>query len=132
MRRRASLLLAAFVACSHSREYAESRRVLVEPGLSAEEVVRRVGAPRQKLKVATASAAADQTTEIWTFEIEGPPSFGDFVEVVLAAGALVLVAATRSGGGGGIRGGDFDRHRFRVGFGPDARVRAVTDLEALK
>lgn len=63
---------------------------------------------------------------VWTFEIEGPPGIGDFVEVVLAAGVLVLVVATRTGGG------DFPRCRFRVGFGPDARVRAVTGLEALK
>lgn len=132
MRRFVPAVVLAFAACSHAREQAESRRVLVQPGMPADEVVRRIGPPGHKLKVATASGAADQTTEVWTFEIEGPPSVGDFMEVVLAAGALVLVVATRSSGGGGIRGGDFPRHRFRVGFGPDGRVRAVTDLEALE
>lgn len=132
MRRFAPAVCLAFAACSHAREYAESRRVLVEIGMSAEDVVQRIGPPEHKLRVATSSGAADQTTEVWTFEIDGPPSFGDFVEVVLVAGAIVLVAATRSTGGGGIGGGGFPRHRFRVGIGPDGRVRAVTDLEALK
>ncbi len=82
--------------------------------------------------MATSSAAADQTTEVWTYDIEGPPGPEDVAMFVLAAGALVLVVAAGGGGGGSIKGGSFDRYRFRVGFGPDGRVRGVTDLEGVK
>jgi len=125
-------VILAFAACSHAREHAESRRVLVQPGMSTDEVVHRVGPPVHRLRVATTSATPDQTTEVWTFEIEGPPSVGEVAGMVLAAGVLVMVIAAGAGGGGGGRGGSPALHRFRVGFGPDGRVRAVTDLETLK
>lgn len=132
MRSLAPWVALAFAGCSVGRDYAESRRVLVEPGMAAAEVVKRVGEPTARLKVATASTSPDQTTEIWTYEIDGPPGPEDFVFLVLATGALVLVVASKGGGGGGIHGGSFQHFRFRVGFGPDGRVRGVTNLEGVK
>ena len=130
MRRLGFSLALLFAACS-SRQYAEDRRALVEVGMPADEVRARIGPPERVIRVATSSAAADQTTEVWECEIEAPPHAGHFVALVLSAGALVLVAASRGGGtvGGGF---DFPRYRFWVGFGPDGRVRGVTNLEGVK
>ena len=135
MRRRAAVLAILFAGCS-SREYAESRRTLIQPGMSSAEVRECFGAPERVIRVATSSAAADQTTEVWECEIEAPPGPGHFVALVLtAAGALIAVAAAVKGGGGGSFSGgglDFPTYRFWVGFGPDGRVRGVTRLEKLK
>ncbi|HEX7898274.1 MAG TPA: hypothetical protein VF950_10975 [Planctomycetota bacterium] len=130
MRRLAAVVALLFAACS-SREYAESRRTLIEVGMSSVEVRERFGAPERVIRVATSSAAADQTTEVWECEIEAPPTPGHFAALVLAAGALVLVVA--AGGGGSVGGGPgFPRYRFWVGFGSDGRVRGVTKLEGVK
>ena len=130
MRRLSAVVVLLFAACS-SRPYAEDRRALVEVGMPADEVRARIGAPERVIKVATSSAAADQTTEVWECEIEAPPTPGHFAALVLAAGALVLVVA--AGGGGSVGGGPaFPRYRFWVGFGPDGRVRGVTNLEGVK
>lgn len=134
MRRIGAVLTLAFGACSVSRDYAESRRTLVDVGMPADEVRSRLGGPARVIRVATASSAAEQTTEVWEYEIESPPGPGHFAALVLAAGALIAVAAVAKGGGGGsISGGpSFPAYRFWIGFGPDGRVRGVTNLEKLK
>lgn len=47
--------------------------------------------------------------------------------MALAAGALVLLVASKSSGF--VQGGGATQDRFSVGFGPDGRVRGVTHLE---
>jgi hypothetical protein len=131
MRPLAAFLTLTIAACS-SRDVVEAQRILVDVGMTSDEVVRRLGAPERKIRVPSTSTAAEQTTEVWDYTLEGPPTPGDFIGLVLAAGALVLVVAAGGGGGGGIHGGNFPTYRFYVGFGPDGRVRGVTRLEKLK
>lgn len=104
--------------------------------MHADDVRARFGGPARTIKVATSSTAVDQTTEIWECEIEAPPGPGHFAALVLSAGALIAVTVVAAKGGGAVNFGgggfDFPTYRFWVGFGPDGRVRGVTNLEKLK
>jgi hypothetical protein len=130
VRRLGFALALLFAACS-SRPYAEERRALVEVRMTADVVRARIGNPGRVIRVATSSAAADQTTEVWECGIDAPPTAGELPALARAAGALVLVVAAR--GGGSMGGGSGSpRYRFWVGFGADRRVRGVTHLEGVK
>lgn len=119
--------------CADHRVWAEERRVLIESGMSAEDVRRRLGAPARVFPVAPVPGVAEQTTEVWSYAYEPAPDVRDIANLVLAAGALILIVGARGGGsvGGGI-GGRGSSYRFWVGFGADGRVRGVTNLEEVK
>jgi len=132
----AAALAAALAACSVNRDYAESRRVLVDVGMSGDEVQRAVGAPTRKIPVPPTPGIQNQTVEVWQYEIDQIPDAGSVLELLLVAGALVLIVPAVHGGGaqslGGVSaggGGGGSRYRFWVGIGADGRVRGVTNLE---
>ena len=127
------LLLLIPAGCGSSREHLEERRVLIDVGMTARDVVARIGRPSRISPVAAAPGVQDQTVEVWAYTIKPPPDLGDAAEFVLLSGALVVLsAATRSGDPTqeilkGPRGKG--RCTFWVGFGADGRVRGVTNLE---
>jgi hypothetical protein len=136
----AAALAATLAACSVNRDYAESRRVLVDVGMSGEEVRRAVGAPTRIVEVPSVPGVAEQTVRVWQYDVDRIPDASVILDLVLAAGALVLIGAMVAGGGGsglgGVKvgggGGGGTRYRFWVGFGADGRVRGVTNLEKVR
>jgi len=120
-------------SCGSTRDQLEERRVLIDVGMTAREVVSRIGRPDRVSPIAAASGVQDQTVEVWAYTIKPPPDLGDAAEFVLLSGALVvLTAATRTGDPvqeilKGPRGKG--RCTFWVGFGADGKVRGVTNLE---
>jgi hypothetical protein len=134
----AAVLAATLAACSVSRDYAESRRVLVDVGMSGEEVRRAVGGPTRIVEVPSVPGVAEQTVLVWQYDIDRIPDASVILDLALAAGALVLVGALAAGGGGSglggvkVGGGGGTRYRFWVGFGADGRVRGVTNLERVR
>jgi hypothetical protein len=126
-------LLLALSSCGPSRDQLEERRVLVDVGMTAREVVAKIGRPTRVTPIAAAEGVPDQTVEVWAYSIKPPPDLGDAAEFVLLSGTLVvLCAATRTGDPlqpilNGPRGKG--RCTFWVGFGADGKVRGVTNLE---
>ena len=120
-------------SCGSTRDQLEERRVLIDVGMTAREVVSRIGRPDRVSPIAAASGVQDQTVEVWAYTIKPPPDLCDAAEFVLLSGALVvLTAATRTGDPvqeilKGPRGKG--RCTFWVGFGADGKVRGVTNLE---
>lgn len=134
-RRHALLVLLVLTGCASARVQMEDKRVLVDVGMSGQEVVRRIGRPSKVFPVAGASREADQTVEVWAYTMRPPPELDDAVEFGLSAGALVLLAvATQSNDSAvlNIRTRGRGRCTFWVGFGPDGRVRGVTNLEEVR
>jgi len=131
--RRAFAVLLALASCGPTRDQLEERRVLVDVGMTARQVVDKIGRPTRVAPVAGAPGVQDQTVEVWAYSIKPPPDLGDAAEFTLLAGTLVvLCAATKSGDPiqpilNGPRGKG--RCTFWVGFGADGRVRGVTNLE---
>lgn len=125
----ASLL---FRGCASGPGPAEDRRVLVEPGMTGEEVRAKIGPPGRILRLDPAPNIEQQTVEVWTYAYAPGPSAGE-VALSIAGSALVVVAIAAGGNcgvtGGGPRG---PLYRFAVGFGRDGRVRGVTELEKLR
>jgi len=107
--------------------------VLVEVGMTAREVVNRIGRPDRINSVAAVPGVQDQTVVVWVYTINPPPDLGDTAEFALGAGALVAFTAATGRGDplqpilNGPRGKG--RCTFWVGFGSDGRVRGVTNLE---
>jgi hypothetical protein len=130
----AGALALAMGACAAGGDYAESRRVLVDVGMSQDEVRRAIGEPVRRVPIAPTPGIEAQTVEVWQYRFEPTSDIGTVLEVVVTAGALVLIVAAAAAGGGtglgGVKGGGGDAdYRFWVGFGPDGRVRGVTNLE---
>ena len=131
----AAVLALSMLSCGPTREQHEERRVLVDVGMTAREVVNKIGRPTRVTPVAAVAGVEDQTIEVWAYSIKPPPDVGDAAEFVLLSGALVvLTAATRGNVSDptqeilkGPRGKG--RCTFWVGFGADGRVRGVTNLE---
>jgi hypothetical protein len=126
-------LLLALAGCGPHRDQLEDRRVLIDVGMTAREVVAKIGRPTRVTPIAPAEGVQDQTIEVWAYSIKPPPDLGDAAEFVLLSGALVVLsAATRTGDPikpilDGPRGKG--RCTFWVGFGADGKVRGVTKLE---
>ena len=134
-----AFLLLAPPGCVSQRRYAEERRTLIDVGMAGDEVRARIGRPWKVLPVATADGVADQTVEVWVYALTPPPGAAEIVGLVLVAGALIVAAGAGSGSGDFLKGwssggGDSRsaKWRFWVGFGPDGRVRGVTNLEKSK
>lgn len=128
------LLMAGSVltsACAGGRTAGEERRVLVQPGMTAEEVRKAIGGPERTHRLDVVSGVQDQTVEVWSYVYATPPNAAEVtLEVVAAALVVVALAAGFRGGGGG--GKSDPKWRFVVGFGPDGRVRGVSNLEKVK
>lgn len=129
----AAVLALTAVSCGTTREELEDRRVLVDVGMTAREVVDRIGRPTRITPVAAAPEVKDQTVFVWAYSIKPPPDLGDAAEFVLLSGTLVVLTAATGRGDpiqpilNGPRGKG--RCTFWVGFGADGRVRGVTNLE---
>ena len=127
-----SLLLLA--GCGTSRAKAEEKRVLVEVGMSARDVVGRIGRPAKVFPVARETDQADQTVEVWAYNMKVPPDLGDAAEVVVNAGALVALVVLSKGNDVNQIGNVGPRNKgyftFWVGFGFDGKVRGVSTLES--
>ena len=134
--RRTFALLLALSSCGPTRDELEERRVLVDVGMTAREVVAKIGRPTRVTPITPAAGVQDQTVEVWAYSIKPPPDLGDAAEFVLLSGTLVaLTAATGRGDPiqpilNGPRGKG--RCTFWVGFGADGKVRGVTNLEQAK
>jgi len=129
----AVLLTLSVLGCGPTREEHEERRVLVDGGMTAREVVEKIGRPTRVNQVAAVPDQKDQTVWVWVYTIKPPPDMGDAAEFALGAGALVVLSAATGRGDPiqeilkGPRGKG--RCTFWVGFGEDGRVRGVTNLE---
>jgi hypothetical protein len=122
-----------FAGCGPTRQEAEARRVLVDVGMTGQDVVRTLGRPSRVFPLEPAAGVADQTVEVWAYTIKPPPDLGDVADFALTAGALVVFCVASegrsTGGVGSLRIRGKARCSFWVGFGPDGRVRGVTNLE---
>jgi hypothetical protein len=119
-------------ACGPSRQQAEDRRVLVEVGMSGQDVVRSIGRPTRIFPLEPAAGVADQTVEVWAYTIKPPPDLGDVTDFALTTGALVVLCVASQGrdpGFGSLRIRGKSRVTFWVGFGSDGKVRGVTNLQ---
>ena len=133
--RRAFAVLLILASCGPTRDEHEERRTLVDVGMTARQVVEKIGRPTRVTPIVAAAGVEDQTVEVWAYSIKPPPDLGDAAEFVLLSGALVvLTAATRGNSNDpvqeilkGPRGKG--RCTFWVGFGADGKVRGVTNLE---
>jgi hypothetical protein len=127
------LLFLVSAGCGTTREQAEERRVLVEVGMTGREVVGRIGRPSKVFPLDPAPGVADQTVEVWAYTMKPPPDLDSMAEFTLSAGALVILCVASNGrdtsgfGSLRIRGKPCS---FWVGFGPDGKVRGVTNLQA--
>ena len=120
--------------CYSTREQAEERRVLVDVGMTGQEVVRRIGRPSRVFPVAPEPGVADQTIEVWAYTMTPPPDLGDAAEFTLTAGALVALCVVTKGRDTAVLnlGRRKGRCTFWVGFGADGKVRGVTNLEVAR
>ena len=114
----------------------EGKKTLVEVGMTARELVDRIGRPQKVFPVARAGDVPDQTVEVWAYQLKAPPDLGDTAEFVVNAGMLVVfVGATGGSDPQGI-GPLYPRSKgyctFWVGFGFDGKVRGVTTVEMTK
>lgn len=104
--------------------------------MTGRDVVDRIGRPSKVFPVARTAELKDQTIEVWAYILKIPPDLGDAAEFAVAAGALVVFAVatkgndTRGIGGLGVKGKG--SCTFWVGFGPDGRVRGVTDVDVVR
>jgi hypothetical protein len=120
-------------SCGPTRDQLEDRRVLVDVGMTARQVVDKIGRPTRVTPIAAAAGIQEQTVEVWAYSIKPPPDLGDAAEFVLLSGTLVALSAATGTGDpikpilNGPRGKG--RCTFWVGFGADGRVRGVTNLE---
>jgi hypothetical protein len=135
VRRSIALVLLLLAACGTTRSRAEGRRVLVEPGMAGRDVVGRIGRPTKVFPVYRTSDIADQTVEVWAYSKTPAITFGESVDLVVAAGALVAIAVGSKGndvnGIGGL-GSNRGHLTFWIGFGADGRVRGVSTMERTK
>ena len=122
-----------FSGCGTTRQEAEERRVLVDVGMTGQDVVRKLGRPTRVFPLEPAAGVADQTVEVWAYTIKPPPDLGDVADFALNAGALVVFCVASQGrdttGIGSLRIRGKARCSFWVGFGSDGRVRGVTNLQ---
>jgi len=131
--RHAFAVLLVLSGCGPTRDELEDRRVLVDVGMTAREVVAKIGRPTRVTPIAPAPGVPDQTLEVWAYSIKPPPDLGDAAEFVLLSGTLVVLSAATGRGDpiqpilNGPRGKG--RCTFWVGFGADGKVRGVTNLE---
>ena len=120
--------------CSSTQARAEERRVLVEVGMTGRDVQQRIGRPTKSFSVEPAPGVTDQTVEVWAYTMKIPPDLGDVVEFGLSAGALVVLCVATEGRDSSVLNGIKIRNKgrcaFWVGFGPDGRVRGVTNGNA--
>jgi hypothetical protein len=131
-----ALILLFSSGCAHPRVRQEEKRVLVDLGMSGQEVARRIGRPSKVFAVEPAPGIPDQTVEVWAYTMKIPPDMGDAAEFALGAGALVVLGAA-TGRGVAPPFPEFltrakGRCSFWVGFGADGRVRGVTNLEEVR
>lgn len=131
--RLAFAVLLLLSGCGPSRDQLEERRVLIDVGMTAREVVAKIGRPTRITPITPAEGVPDQTLEVWAYSIKPPPDLGDAAEFVLLSGTLVVLSAATGRGDpiqpilNGPRGKG--RCTFWVGFGADGKVRGVTNLE---
>ena len=131
--RPAFAFLLVLSGCGPTRDQLEDRRVLVDVGMTARDVVAKIGRPTRVTPIVPAAGVQDQTVEVWTYTIKPPPDLGDAAEFVLLSGTLVVLSAATGRGDpiqpilNGPRGKG--RCTFWVGFGADGKVRGVTNLE---
>jgi hypothetical protein len=123
-RRSCALALAAALlapsGCVSQKRYAEERRVLIDIGMSGDEVRSLIGKPWRIMPVATAAGVAEQTVEVWAYALNpGPHPAEAAVGLVRVAGVLFLVAA---GGGGGGSADLFKGFSSSGGGGSSARA----------
>ena len=115
----ALFLLALFgCAATKTKTKAEGRRVLVEVGMTGRDVVGRIGGPNKVFPIPPTPGTDDQTVTVWEYTMKPPAGFEDAAELVVASGALVVVAVASKGNNLNGLGG----------FGPDGKVRGVTPL----
>jgi len=104
--------------------------------MTGRDVVDRIGRPTRVFPVVRTPQVTDQTIEVWAYILKAPPDLGDAAEFAIAAGALVVFAVATKGndthGIGGFGQTNKGRCTFWVGFGPDGRVRGVTDLDVVR
>lgn len=110
--------------------------MLVEVGMTGQEVVKRIGRPSKAFAVDPVPGVAEQTVEVWAYTMKVPPGIDDAVEVGLNTGALVLLCVATGGHDStvlnGIKVPNKGSFAFWVGFGRDGRVRGVTNLELVR
>ena len=126
------LPLLFFAACGPTREQAEARRVLVDVGMTGQDVVRSIGRPTKVFPLDPAPGVKDQTVEVWAYTIKPPPDLGDVTDFAVTTGALVVLCVASQGrdpGFGSLRIRGKSRVTFWVGFGTDGKVRGVTNLQ---
>jgi hypothetical protein len=133
-----ALVLFSLGACTatHTRNKAEGRRVLVEPGMTGHDVQGRIGNPNKVFPVQPVPGVTEQTVMVWEYTMKPPAGWEDAAEFVVASGALVVVAVASKGnnlnGVGGFGSSNRGTCTFWIGFGPDGKVRGVSPLEVAR
>lgn len=119
--------------CATGRQKAEESKEIIKVGMTSAEVKGKLGEPLQKW-------TEPGPTEVWLYRYEPGPN--KTVKVVLTAVAVaavvaLVVVAARGGGSvgslGGVGGGGDPRlYEFRVYFGPDGRVKSLSDVRPVE
>lgn len=107
---------------------------MIDVGMSARDVVARIGRPTKIVPVAGASGAGDQTVEVWSYTLVPPIDLGDAACFALSGGALIALSVATNGRN--IGNVELKSHKgrcsFWIGFGADGKVRGVTDLQEVR
>lgn len=127
----AALLSACVVVapgCVSGAKEGESRRVLIDAGMTAQEVRERIGNPRRVFPVTPAPGTDDQTVEVWAYEYSTRAAPGVVVGLAIVGFALLAVVVAAGGEGRGrprpAQGHGRERRRREARLPVLGRVRA--------